>query len=186
VIVNTSQRTLRGRDYWGIYWGIPADIFAIPFVFGVVESLGGNQDSQLYVLRSFAMEMALNLAWIAGAGVACACWLRFPAETRSRHARSPQVVALAMLLVVLFPVISLTDDLQAANLPAETEGTARRMLQAAHVSVPVAVNAVGIVAAAICAPTPGAAKAALYRGPTAPVRQIPWLDAAAIRPPPAA
>jgi hypothetical protein len=38
-----------------------------------------------------------------------------------------QIVALAMLIVILLPVVSLTDDLQACTAPAEAEHLARRV-----------------------------------------------------------
>jgi len=40
--------------------------------------------------------------------------------------RQTQFVALAMLLLILFPVISVTDDLLAAQNPAEIESSLRR------------------------------------------------------------
>jgi formate-dependent nitrite reductase membrane component NrfD len=51
-------------------------------------------------------------------------WLR---HARSSDAsRGTQFAALAMLLLILFPVISVTDDLQALQNPAETESYLRR------------------------------------------------------------
>jgi hypothetical protein len=40
--------------------------------------------------------------------------------------RRMQFVALAVLLLILFPVISVTDDLQAVQNPAETDSTVRK------------------------------------------------------------
>ena len=54
-----------------------------------------------------------------------------------------QLVALLLLIVVLFPVISVTNDLMAAQNPAETDSVQRRNLE---VSV--------LHAAAICADVP--------------------------------
>ena len=54
------------------------------------------------------MEIILNLAWIFLAAVIMWLWLRYaPCEGASRRT---QVAALAMLIVILFPVISVTDD----------------------------------------------------------------------------
>jgi hypothetical protein len=70
------------------------------------------------------MEFFLNLA---GAFVALALvclWLRW-----APHAgvdRRTQLVALALLILILFPVISVTDDLLAAQNPAETDSCVRR------------------------------------------------------------
>ena len=63
--------------------------------------------------------MVFGAAWITG--------LR-----RSARQRSPlpdvrvQLVALALLLIILFPAISLSDDLQACTTPVEVEHLARQ------------------------------------------------------------
>jgi hypothetical protein len=72
------------------------------------------------------MELFLNLA---GAFVALAIvclWLRW--RPRAGGDRRTQVVALALLILILFPVISVTDDLLAAQNPAETDTLVRRDL----------------------------------------------------------
>jgi hypothetical protein len=70
------------------------------------------------------MEIILNLAWIFLAAVIMWLWLRYaPCEGASRRT---QVAALAMLIVILFPVISVTDDLQTIQNPAELDCCARR------------------------------------------------------------
>ena len=70
------------------------------------------------------MELVLNLAWALSAVVFFCIWLR-----HSRHAgadRHTQLVALAVLILILFPVISVTDDLQAMQNPAEADCCLRR------------------------------------------------------------
>jgi hypothetical protein len=75
------------------------------------------------------VELLSNLAWIA---VALALWCIWLAERRRARAASlpsgvrVQVVALALLTVILLPVISVSDDLQAAHNPAEVERTSVR------------------------------------------------------------
>jgi len=70
------------------------------------------------------MELTLNLAWVLLAfGVVC-LWMRH-APHKDASVRT-QIAALVMLLVILFPVISVTDDLQAAQNPCEIETTVRR------------------------------------------------------------
>ena len=65
------------------------------------------------------MEIILNLAWIFLAAVIVWLWLRYaPCEGANRRT---QVAALAMLIVILFPVISVSDDLQALQNPAESD-----------------------------------------------------------------
>jgi len=70
------------------------------------------------------MELALNLAWAFLAAVMVCLWLR--RAPRSGIDRRLQFVALAVLLLILFPVISVTDDLQAAQNPAEADCLVRR------------------------------------------------------------
>jgi hypothetical protein len=70
------------------------------------------------------MELVLNLAWVLLATLMFCLWLRFaPCTGTDRHL---QLVALMVLLLILFPVISVTDDLQAVQNPAETDSLLRR------------------------------------------------------------
>jgi hypothetical protein len=71
------------------------------------------------------MELALNLAWVLLAALMFCLWWRYAPQTG--RDRRMQLVALAVLLLVLFPVISVTDDLQAAQNPAETNSCQRRV-----------------------------------------------------------
>ncbi|HUA96847.1 MAG TPA: hypothetical protein VMA34_00815 [Terracidiphilus sp.] len=71
------------------------------------------------------MELFLNLAWFVLAAAMVALWLRFGAQIGCARRRT-QCVALGLLAVVLFPVISVTDDLQAAHNPAEVDCCVRR------------------------------------------------------------
>ena len=70
------------------------------------------------------MELILNFVWAMLAVVCAGFWMR--------HARrggiSPriQAVALLMFIVILLPVISVTDDLQTIQNPAELDCCARR------------------------------------------------------------
>ncbi|MGB8259679.1 MAG: hypothetical protein WCE75_04990 [Terracidiphilus sp.] len=70
------------------------------------------------------MELALNLAWLLLAAAMLELWAVVSARAGRRTAL--QLAALAVVLVILFPVISVTDDLQAAQCAAETECCARR------------------------------------------------------------
>jgi hypothetical protein len=51
-------------------------------------------------------------------------WVRFAPRTGMN--RRMQFVALAVLVLILFPVVSVTDDLQAAQNPAEADCLVRR------------------------------------------------------------
>ena len=71
------------------------------------------------------MEIILNLAWVLLAAVIVRlCLLRAPSQGTSRRM---QIAALAMLILLLFPVISVTDDLQSAQNIAESDTCLRRV-----------------------------------------------------------
>ena len=70
------------------------------------------------------MELILNLVWALLATLMLWLWMRHaPCVCLSRRT---QLVALAMLILILLPVISVTDDLQALQNPAELDCCARR------------------------------------------------------------
>lgn len=62
------------------------------------------------------MELATNLVWVIVAAASYALLLRHLAIRRAGHARGPSgtqcIIALTCVLAILFPVISLSDDLQ--------------------------------------------------------------------------
>lgn len=70
------------------------------------------------------MEIFLNLAWVALSLASTLFWLR--SERRTGKDRRLPMIALAMLLVILFPVISVSDDLWSIQNPAETDSCQRR------------------------------------------------------------
>src|ERR1035438_6715069 len=76
------------------------------------------------VESALRMELVLNLAWVLLAALMFCLWLRF--APRTDVDRRMQFVALAVLLLILFPVISVTDDLQAMQNPAEADCLLRR------------------------------------------------------------
>ena len=74
------------------------------------------------------MELVLNLVWAVLAVAIVRLWLNHaPIEAADRRTGW---AALFLLLLILFPVISVTDDLQAMQNPAEAE-TALRKVQSA-------------------------------------------------------
>jgi hypothetical protein len=97
-----------------------------------------------------------------------------------------QIAALVVLVAVLFPVISLTDDFQSTNAWAETEGTVRKAQHAAHTAIAPAV----IVFSALLAPAVPSRPASgnLLATKLRPNRASSaiWISAASIRPPPTA
>jgi hypothetical protein len=85
------------------------------------------------------MELLCNLGWLA---VTIALWGFWCAQGRQMMRRSllpaiaAQLISLCALTAILLPVISITDDLQASNNPAEVErgaGKRNQFLCAHHV-----------------------------------------------------
>lgn len=78
------------------------------------------------------MELLLNLAWVLLALPAYWLWLRNAEAQRGRRLTPLQcLLALACVLVLLFPVISASDDLHAMRAEMEDSATKRAVRQAA-------------------------------------------------------
>jgi hypothetical protein len=75
------------------------------------------------------MEIILNLVWAMLTVVCVGVWMR--QARRSGVSPRVQAVALLVFLVILLPVISVTDDLQSLDNPAELDCCARRQHAAA-------------------------------------------------------
>ncbi len=71
-----------------------------------------------------SMELFLNSAWMLMATAIVYLWLRLGRRTPAE--RHMSFVALVMLIVILFPVISVSDDLWSIQNPAETDTCQRR------------------------------------------------------------
>lgn len=65
------------------------------------------------------MEIALNLIWLLLAAIIVRLWFRH--APKDGVSRMTQIAALAMLILILFPVISVSDDLIAARNFAEDD-----------------------------------------------------------------
>jgi hypothetical protein len=70
------------------------------------------------------MEWILNFAWIAMAALMLMLWMSHAPQMGA--CRRTQLVALAVVILIMFPVISVTDDLLAAQITAETDGSQRK------------------------------------------------------------
>ena len=70
------------------------------------------------------MELFLNLAWVAVAAALVCLWLR--GDAADDPDRSRQLIAIAVLIAILFPVISVSDDLLAVQNAAEADNYLRR------------------------------------------------------------
>jgi hypothetical protein len=130
------------------------------------------------------MELFLNLAGALVAVVMVCLWLRW--APREGLDRRTQLVALALLILVLFPVISVTDDLLAAQNPAETDSCLRRDQVAAnsHPTLPLAAEVPTLLLADL--PLGFLRFAAPGTLPAAAVVKSPALAPIENRPPPAA
>jgi hypothetical protein len=89
------------------------------------------------------MELALNLVWVIIAAASYARLFRDLAGRETRHSRVPSrsqcTIALTCALAILFPVISLTDDLhemQATVEDASLSGIVLKKCVAGHSSTP--------------------------------------------------
>lgn len=69
------------------------------------------------------MELFLNLVWLAIAALMVWLWTRHASQDCKN--RRTQLVALIVLILIIFPVISVTDDLMAAQNMAEARSAQR-------------------------------------------------------------
>lgn len=130
------------------------------------------------------MELFLNLAWVCVAVASVCLWFRLGDETVSERRR--QVIALGVLIAILFPVISVSDDLLAVQSAAETDSCMRRdhlVPSSAHAILPIA----GVVPPSIFDGLPfGFLRFASVGSLPIPALQHPEREAVQNRPPPAA
>lgn len=80
------------------------------------------------------MELLLNLAWLLLALPACWLWRSSRTATGGRNLTALQcLLALGCMLVILFPVVSATDDLRAMRSEMEESPASKRtILQASN------------------------------------------------------
>jgi hypothetical protein len=76
----------------------------------------GQSESEM--LRQSLMESVLNLEWVVLAAAMCGVWVRY--ALREGPGRRVQFIALALVLVNMFVVITMYDDMAMAQNPAET------------------------------------------------------------------
>jgi len=129
------------------------------------------------------MEITLNLFWALLSVLIVCLWMRF--ESRTGASRRMSLIALVMLIVILFPVISVSDDLWSIQNPAETDTCLRRdhLASCAHSIFP---QMAALPEPAFAAPHLGFQRfIALLAQPPLAVGN-PALDGIQNRPPPAA
>ena len=86
------------------------------------------------------MELLLNSVWAMLGLLSICLWLR--TEKRTRAERLLPFVALVMVILILFPVISVSDDLWALQNPAEVDSSQRRAHAVADMQSTTAVVAI--------------------------------------------
>lgn len=136
-----------------------------------------------HVELALGMELTLNLGWVVLAALMLWVWLRMtPGTAKDRRL---QFVALAVVILILLPAISMTDDLVAAQNPAEIDCCARRDHGCNHFHP--------IIPLAAVMPVPGFQGLAIRfsrvgapRQLTSPLVENPSLSAIENRPPPVA
>jgi hypothetical protein len=69
------------------------------------------------------VELILNLVWLGAAVAAFLAWYLWRVDGPSR---TQQLIVLMLVVAILFPVISMTDDVWAAQNPAEPDSAQRR------------------------------------------------------------
>ena len=81
-------------------------------------------------ILQITVELLFNLLWLA-LSVTLLVFSFFSHKRCEKGARYPtiqtRIIALAVLIVILLPAVSLTDDLQACTAPMETEHVTRRV-----------------------------------------------------------
>jgi hypothetical protein len=129
------------------------------------------------------MELALNLGWTAMAIAMCWLWMRH--ARRDGLGRSVQFVSLALVLVIMFAVITMYDDMAMAQNPAETRCFQREddLGAHAHASIhPIVASTPALAAELPFNPFRFAAPGIRL----VPIVKVPALSSIRNRPPPAA
>jgi hypothetical protein len=129
------------------------------------------------------MELVLNLGWTAMATVMCWLWVRH--ARREGQGRWAQFVSLALVLVMMFVVITMYDDMAMAQNPAETRCFLREDDLGAHMhaSLHPAVASIPTLAAEIPFST---LCFSVLGSHLIPAVKVPALSSIRNRPPPAA
>ena len=130
------------------------------------------------------MESVLNLGWVVLVTLMCWLWLRHPARCEGRG-RLEKLVSLGLVLVMMFVVITMYDDMAMAQNPAETSCFAREDFSAgrAHAVLHPVANLPQLL---FSEPSFVASYLGVVGNPPAPALLSPALGSIQNRPPPAA
>jgi hypothetical protein len=129
------------------------------------------------------MEMALNLGWTAMA--TAACWLWVYHARRAGRGWAAQFVSLALVLVIMFAVITMYDDMAMVQNPAETRCFQREDDFGAHEHAQLHPVVASTPALAVELPF-NTIRRAVPCSLSVPTVKVPALSSIQKRPPPAA
>jgi len=127
------------------------------------------------------VEILLNSVWALLALLIVTVWLRL--EVPEGTDRRRQIIVILILIAILFPVISVSDDLMAMQSATEQDGLQRRDYLAASSAHPVLLFA-AIVPALIIEMSPGSPPFISIRGLPRPSIERAVLSVSGNRPPP--
>jgi hypothetical protein len=135
------------------------------------------------------LELFFNLVWVALSVTLFGLWMRDLRNQDDDHPRAQllwQLTALAVLIVVLLPAVSLTDDLQACTAPAEAEHIGRRISIQPFIDAHANPLALSFFALHLLALVPASPVWSFLPGESAAPRAMHGFSTAnSIRPPPA-
>jgi hypothetical protein len=135
------------------------------------------------------VELIFNLLWLTLSVGIFGFWIWSQRRWADRSLRATtriQIMALAVLIVILLPVVSLTDDLQACAAPAEMEHLIRR-IDLQH-SLDASLQAISLLAASKLSLEEASRLQTLLCAPRVEKIAVPnegFLNVAGSRPPPA-
>jgi hypothetical protein len=130
------------------------------------------------------MELALNLGWMALATVMCWLWVHHARRQGPR--RAVQFIALTLVLISMFVVITIYDDMAMAQNPAETRCFQQREDElGTHVHAPLQPVA-DLTALFFAVPSFDSTDSTVLANLLAPALKVPATNSILNRPPPAA
>jgi len=129
------------------------------------------------------MELVLNLEWMALATAMYWLWVRH--ARRESPGRRVQFIALALVLVTMFTVITMYDDMAMAQNPAETRCFQREDDLGAHAHAPLHPVA-DLTLLFFAKPSFDLPHSAVPGNLLAPAMEVPATSSIQNRPPPAA
>jgi hypothetical protein len=127
------------------------------------------------------MELVLNLEWMVLATAMYWLWVRY--ARREGPGRGVQFIALALVLVTMFTVITMYDDMAMAQNPAETRCFQREDDLGAHAHAPL--HPVAVLTPLFSAkPSFDLRHSAVLGNLVAPALEVPATNSIQNRPPP--